>query len=353
MAKPGDNSQNPRLFVIYERDAGLFSLIQQVISNVPRALKDDRIPVVHFTRRCAYWTDQGYAGRNTVWEYYFEPVIKEFPAGRLTRAVKQTVENPPVRGNPLEFTVNEQVIASNHFGDHPSLAGRSIAVPSNHEPAADIRRACAEIIGLYVRERAYIRRKVADFRKRHLTDGPVIGVHIRGTDALSAEPSVFRQAPVSLSRYDRRIDELRNAMPNAKILVASDETRFVDHFKQHYGDRVVSYDAMRHGGGIGHGHGPTGELMPRYVVEGHGAQNGEEALIEHLLLRCCDHLIHNGSNLAHTVLLARPELASSVIKAYRPVWLKRVLSRYKSILWRRRRRRFRRAAKRAQKRSPD
>ncbi len=38
------------------------------------------------------------------------------------------------------------------------------------------------------------------------------------------------------------------------------------------------------------------------------AKNGEDAVIESLLLSRCDHLVHNGSSLARTVLLHAPEL---------------------------------------------
>ena len=37
-----------KFHIICERDVGLFSLIQQVIANVPWAVKEDRVPVVYF-----------------------------------------------------------------------------------------------------------------------------------------------------------------------------------------------------------------------------------------------------------------------------------------------------------------
>jgi hypothetical protein len=38
------------------------------------------------------------------------------------------------------------------------------------------------------------------------------------------------------------------------------------------------------------------------------ARNGEDAVVEYLLLSRCDYLVHNGSSLARTVLLNAPEL---------------------------------------------
>ena len=50
--------------------------------------------------------------------------------------------------------------------------------------------------------------------------------------------------------------------------------------------------------------------MPAYIAgdRDRAAQNGEEAIVEYLLLSRCDFLVHNGSSLARTVLLTRPAL---------------------------------------------
>jgi hypothetical protein len=50
--------------------------------------------------------------------------------------------------------------------------------------------------------------------------------------------------------------------------------------------------------------------MPAYLANDRdrAAQNGEEAVIEYLLLARCKHLVHNGSSLSRTVLLKDPEM---------------------------------------------
>ena len=72
-----------RLHLICERDVGLFSLIQQAIAHVPRALQEGRIPIVYFQDKTCYWTPKGYHGKDTVWEYYFEPVMADYPAASI------------------------------------------------------------------------------------------------------------------------------------------------------------------------------------------------------------------------------------------------------------------------------
>jgi hypothetical protein len=51
--------------------------------------------------------------------------------------------------------------------------------------------------------------------------------------------------------------------------------------------------------------------MPGYIASDReiAARNGEDAIVEYLLLRRCFYLVHNGSGLARTVLLAQPKLA--------------------------------------------
>jgi hypothetical protein len=50
--------------------------------------------------------------------------------------------------------------------------------------------------------------------------------------------------------------------------------------------------------------------MPAYITGARerAARNGEEAVIEYLLLSRCHYLVHNGSSLARTVLLNAPHV---------------------------------------------
>jgi hypothetical protein len=80
-----------RLHVICERDVGLFSLVQQVVANIPWAVADGRMPVVYFGPKTCYWTPSGYRGKHTVWEYYFEPVVASYPAARIPERVQTTL----------------------------------------------------------------------------------------------------------------------------------------------------------------------------------------------------------------------------------------------------------------------
>jgi hypothetical protein len=302
----------PALHVICERDVGLFSLIQQVISNIPWAIAENRVPVVYFGENTCYWTPNGYHGKHTVWEYYFEPIVHPYTAERIPEAVRRrlSVDRP----SPYEvgYLADQCIFVSSHFGDHPELSGATLPIPYEWDDPDDVLRHQAKaIIDRHIRPRAYIRRTVNAFFTRHMAGNYVIGVHARGTDATSTEEiREFRQGSLVLPRYQDEIERILDAQPTAKIFVATDEQSSLDFLIAAFGRRVIAYDSIRHQGGEAVGLGPTGWIMPAYIAGDRdiAAKNGEDAVIEYLLLSQCNFLIHNGSSLARTVLLNAPRL---------------------------------------------
>ena len=301
-----------RFHLICERDVGLFSLIQQVIANVPWAVQEKRIPVVYFGANTCYWTPSGYRGRHTVWEYYFEPLVPGYPASTIPHPIQQLISADRPGPNDLGRFVGDAFFVSRHFGDHPSLRGVTLPIPYQWDDPGDALRGKAKaIVDEFVRPRAYLRRKADEFFARQMAGHHLIGVHLRGTDATSEqERRSFRQGSLVLSRYLAEIERLLDREPTARILVASDDQASVDHLAGAFGSRVISYDSVRHRGGEPAGVGPTGWIMPAYIAGDRdtAARNGEDAVVEYLLLSRCQHLVHNGSSLARTVLLKSPDL---------------------------------------------
>lgn len=298
--------------IICERDVGLFSLIQQVIANIPWALQENRIPIVFFRDRTCYWTPAGYRDRDTVWEYYFEPVDAAHPTAKISASVRDRIATRFPDPYEVGYLADEDTFVSAHFGDHPDLAGKALSIPYLvDDPDLDLRRRTAALIERYVRPRDYIEQRVELFYREKMSEGPVIGVHARGTDAISSdEIRPHRQGSLVLSRYRAAIERLLEDEPAAKIFVATDDQASLDYFDDAFPGRVVAFDSTRHQGGEAAGRGPTGWIMPAYIVgdPGLAAKNGEEAVIEYLLLGRCRHLVHNGGSLARTVLLHVAEL---------------------------------------------
>lgn len=306
-------ARTPRvLHVMRERDVGLFSLIQQVVANVPWALHEQRVPVADFRDRTAYWTPRGHRGADSVWEYYFEPVVDGVPSSAVPDPVSERIEATYPDQNELGFFAAEEAFVSNHFGDHPRLSGIAPAIPyTTGNPGRALREWTSEIIGSFVRPRPYIAAAVDAFFDAHMRGSEVIGVHVRGTDAVSAqETRSYRQGSLDLGRYENALDGLLENRPEARIFVATDAQASLDRLVATFGERVLAYDAVRHVEGEAAGSGPTGCIMPAYVTADRdtAAQNGEDAVVEYLLLGRCNHLVHNGASLATTVLLGDPDM---------------------------------------------
>jgi hypothetical protein len=299
------------LHILCERDVGLFSLIQQVIANVAFAMHERRVPIVFFGRRCSYWTPNGYRGRDTVWEYYFEPIVPEYPVRTIPEQIKRLIqERPPDSGSFGYFTHDGTFITSN-FGLHPNFHGKALIIPhAFDDPSDELRRKASKLISRHVRVRREILEGGQKFYEQNMQRRPNIGVHLRGTDALVDRGRVAGRAYVDLDRYCGYIDDFLRSHPNAGIFVASDAESSVKEMREIYGDRVAATEAVRHQGGLLAGKGPTGKIMPAHLMVDAdvAARSGEEAIIDYLLLSRCNALVHNGSSLARTVLLNVPDM---------------------------------------------
>ena len=150
-AKPVDR------YIICERDVGLFSLIQQVISQVHWAERKKRVPIAYFTDRNAYFTDDGYKDADNVWEYYFEPLVAGHPASSISQSIKQYIKDNPPNPFTIGYFADRHTWVSNNFGEHEAIAADSLQIPYEREdPNEELRRTCARIIHEYIRPRGYI-----------------------------------------------------------------------------------------------------------------------------------------------------------------------------------------------------
>lgn len=300
------------LFILCERDAGVFSLIQQVIANLPRALNQPAIPIVYFGKNCCYWVPTGYQDKDNVWEYYFEPLLESYSSKLIPEEVKNFTENAMGDGSKTGVEFDHKFFITNNFGDHTGLRNDCLVIPYEwKDPDLWLRKVASRLIKIFIRPRQYLLDRVNAFADHHFKDYPIIGVHIRGTDAVSdAEPRLFRKNSLQIEKYLKRIQIEKEKVPSAKIFVATDSSLSLKAIKQVYGAEVINSSKILHDGGPPAGKGPTGALMPAYITSNPriAAENGAEAIVDYLLLKQCDTLIHNGSSLARTVLLSKPEL---------------------------------------------
>jgi len=298
-----------RYHIICERDVGLFALVQQAIANIAYARETGAIPIVYFGRRCSYWTPSGYRDRDTVWEYYFEPALPEFPVSILSKDLRLLID-AQFPEPELGYYVNPTTFVSNNYKNYKRKALPIPHKPYQPDPDVSIRTKASVIIRQHVRPRAEIEAEADKFFTEQLKGRPTIGVHLRGTDAL-VDPKRVRQGHhLDFSAYKYVIEGLLRAEPASQLFVASDSETSVEKMRQMFGDRVIASNALRHKGGPLAGKGPTGGIMPAYLTEAPdlAALSGEEALIDYLLLSRCSALVHNGSSLSRTVMLNVPSM---------------------------------------------
>jgi hypothetical protein len=247
-----------------------------------------------------------------VWEYYFEPLVDGYPADAIPESLRSRIDCAFPAMSDLGYFAEEDVFVTSHYGDHPSLSRMAPAIPfMDANPGPRLRRWTSKLMAGYVKPRAYLQRKADSFFAEHLQGGEVIGVHIRGTDAVSAqETRPYRRDSLDLDRFVRELSGLLQERPRARIFVATDAQPSLDHLKDAFDGRVIAYDALRHLDGEAAGVGPTGLIMPAYIAQDRdaAARNGEDAVVEFLLLGRCSHLVHNGAGLALTVLLRDPAM---------------------------------------------
>ena len=176
------------------------------------------------------------------------------------------------------------------------------------EPSDSLRQWTSAIIRDYVRPRDYIAEKADRFYNHHLAGRYVIGVHIRGTDALVDPDRILKENRVSFQKNFAIVERLLRVQPDSLIFVASDAQSSVDRMRERFGKCVIAYDSIRHKSGELAGRGPNRGLMPAYLTRDRdlAARNGEEAVVEYLLLCRCDYLVHNGSGIPRAVLLTVP-----------------------------------------------
>lgn len=145
------------------------------------------------------------------------------------------------------------------------------------------REKVSELICKYIKIKKQITDKVESFLLKNFKRKYVIGIHYRGTDKISEAPrvlyeTVFTTINEIIKNYHQK---------NYKLFVATDEQDFLDWIKEKFPNRVIYQNALR---------SLTGD--PLHIPPQSPYQQGEEALIDSILLSNCNYLIRTSSNLS-------------------------------------------------------
>ena len=307
-------------YIITERDVGLASLFFQIINALKRCEMHEMTPIVYLKGQCVYYAPEGFNDRSNIWEYYFEPVVDNISEESIPQDIKDKIKNiystADVKklNNSVKERLNDDYVMSCHYGNHRKLHD-SLIVPPHLIPEVyddGHRRKAFNIIDKYFKLRSVVLGKINSFFKDNMVDNNVLGVHVRGTDALVNRAEKWRKA-FDIQNYIKCIEVFLSKNPDGKILLASDDLKLFNIIKDTFSGSIINYNAIRQDEqdkGISGDNTQGTAMMPTYLCsDGYtAAQNGEDAIVEMYLLSKCSYLLHNASGFAHFALLLNPSL---------------------------------------------
>ena len=162
-----------------------------------------------------------------------------------------------------------------------------------------IRRSAGQALRKWCQPQDAIAADVENIYARLCAGRPMLGVHVRRTDAAAG---LENREIVELRHFFDAADSWLITRPEAGIFLATDESKIVKAFESRYGARVTYQTCLRSENGNSiHGHYDLG-------VAGSPYQKGREVLIDALLLARCQHLIRTHSRVTTFSLCWSPEM---------------------------------------------
>jgi hypothetical protein len=197
------------------------------------------------------------------WEYYFKPVN----LGNPDNAIPFHTRNGP-----------------NELGGYDRMF--EFGVP---------RKTAYQLIKKYISPNRHIKNKVKAYLTTHFKKNYIIGVHYRGTDKF------INEAPfVPYEDVAKEIDDLIKIKKlDPQIFVATDEQSFLDFMISRFPGKIIYYEE-------------GGRSIDGCPVHYHGFEtpykNGEDAVMDCLLLSKCNYLFKTSSNLSLCAAYFNPKM---------------------------------------------
>ncbi len=300
--RPSRNDRDEFLIITINHSyAGFFAYVNFALNQLIYAGQHGLRPVVRFGPRSGDGPNAFYDPRRgeNIWDYYFEPV-EDLTYADIEAKIDD-VEDALTFSDLTTLTVDE--LWKIHCEEPRSIFPYPHSMHYHREIDvewyAEQRARANEVIQRHVRVKSHILDKVDLFERDHFAGTGVLGIHMRGTDkgTAHAPPSLMRV--VKPEEYFPHIDAYTDEKGPCKIFVATEQQQFLDQMTARYGDRVVSYQAVR----------TSGIRNPFELEGGNGYRKGEDVLIDCLLLSRCDFLLKCTSAVGEFAMYFNPKLA--------------------------------------------
>jgi len=290
---------------------GFFAQVAHVLNELLYAERCDYTPVVVFGREAPDGENPYYDERygDNSWEYCFEPVSEIDPGTLGTIDPERLVNLTPSEVGVLNFEDPNSI----YLYPYHSTYHKAYFDP---EWYGEQRRKAHRVIRDYVRVKPIIADQVDDFFREHMDGGPVLGLHLRGTDKRRVANHRLLSRIIGPEKYRPFVDEYLEEHPEAKVFVATDQQQFLEQMKGWYGERVLSYSSLRSRG--------RGRGSNVFEDRGDGFRKASEVLIDSLLLSRCDKLIKCTSAVGEFAMYLDPDKPwVDVNHHYAPDWMVR------------------------------
>jgi len=274
------------------------------VGNDPNFFEDTHTGEI---KKSLYYSSEGYNGSDNVWEYYFEPVGSAQSSNCKISDIFQ------VGFHDLKLnSLNDKFLIYNlhsytplttwlYFRTDPEAESVS---PSEESSFLNHRKKVHQYIEKYAKPKEEIRKKVEDYTNQYFK-GPVVGVHVRGTDKKS-ESKIGQRPYVTIEHYLNVLEQTLKKFPNSSVFVASDNNEAIANiFKKFRNNKIIVYNCTRMKS--------YDSIIPVHLSSQSGPKAGEEALIDCLLLSKCDHIICTDSNLSAAALYFNPNASCTFI----------------------------------------
>jgi hypothetical protein len=252
---------NQKNYVVLQarEGAGMFSMFSDVLGLL-NAYEQGKVNglEIDFGKGGVYFSE--HSGDNW-WMYYCEPI----QLGSKKHTLKGT------------------------FGDVPNLPEREFW---------GTRKQAYQIIQKYIRFKPYILEKVERFSGKYFDRNVVIGVHYRGTDWFTENAFTFLDYSVFAKEVQKTIQALGNPT-HFQIFIATDEKGFIEYMGKMFPNHICYLqDNYR-----------SSDKIPLHKDSRYNpAKQGEEAILDCLLLSKSDYFIGTCSNLSQWALMLNPEM---------------------------------------------
>lgn len=231
--------------------------------------KTNRVPVIYWGPKSLYRINSHGGDLDNGWEYFFYPTSN------------------------FSYNPNDQIYDKWYAPDGSRLP----FCEETFHPTQDVlksydesfRRPIHDVFNKFIKIKPHIVEKINTFYQQHMQGKQTVGLHIRRTD----KHKDAQKIPLSI------FIDIAKKFQDYQYFVASDSEQVINDLKNHFGNKIIAYDAYR-----------SKDNTPIHYSNpiSNKIKAGEDVLIEAILLSKCNIFIHGCSNVATAVLFFNPTL---------------------------------------------